>query len=156
MSSNKTKIERKSDREVVVSRVLSGSPRVLFDAWTKAELFARWWVPKSFPAKLLSCELDARVGGTYRLVFSFDSKEMAFFGRYLEVKPGARLVWTNDEGGEANAAITTVTFEQQGDQTLVTMSDLHPSKELLEASGSTDAAPEVWDQLEAFLVSRAA
>jgi uncharacterized protein YndB with AHSA1/START domain len=107
-------------------------------------------VPKSVPITLLSCELDARVGGSYRLVFGADGQTMAFFGSYLEVEPFSRLVWTNDEGGPDNAAVTTVTFETRGDTTLVTMRDLHPSKAALDAtiaSGSIDCAPETWDQL---------
>jgi uncharacterized protein YndB with AHSA1/START domain len=145
---NQTKVERKSDREIVVTRVIDGVPAVVFEAWTNAELFARWWVPKSFPANLLSCELDVRVGGKYKLVFDFGGQHMEFFGKYLEVTPCERLVWTNDEGGEDAAAITTVTFEAVDGKTLLTLSDLHPSKEALEASGATDGTAESWDQLE--------
>ncbi len=150
---NETKVERKSDREVVVTRIVNGPPRLVYDAWTKSELFTRWWVPKSFPIKLLSHEADVRVGGSYRLVFAAGEQTMAFFGKYLEVVPGSRLKWTNDEGGEAVAAITTVTFEERDGQTLLTMSDLHPTKEALDASGATDATAESWDQLEEVLSS---
>jgi uncharacterized protein YndB with AHSA1/START domain len=147
---NPTMVERKSDRELVVSRTIDGPPRLVFEAWTRPELFTRWWVPKSAPVTLLTCEMDVRVGGTYRLVFSFGEQTMEFFGRYLEVTPCSRLVWTNDEGGEDAAAITTVTFEERDGKTLLTMHDLHPSKEALDAaiaSGSTDGTPESWDQL---------
>ena len=150
---NETKVERKSDREVVVTRIVNGPPRLVYDAWTKSELFTRWWVPKSFPIKLLSHEADVRVGGSYRLVFAAGEQTMAFFGKYLEVVPGSRLKWTNDEGGEAVAAITTVTFEERDGKTLLTMSDLHPTKEALDASGATDATAESWDQLEEVLSS---
>jgi uncharacterized protein YndB with AHSA1/START domain len=153
---NPTTMERTSERELVVSRIINGSPRLVFEAWTKPELFRRWWVPKSAPVSLLSCEMDARVGGGYRLVFSFGSQTMEFFGKYLEVTPCSRLVWTNDEGGEAAAAVTTVTFEEREGMTLVTMRDLHPSKEALDAaitSGSTDGTPESLDQLEELVVS---
>jgi uncharacterized protein YndB with AHSA1/START domain len=150
---NPTTVVRKSEREVVVSRIINGPARLVFEAWTRAELFRRWWVPRSAPVTLLSCELDARTGGSYRLEFRFGEQTMAFFGKYLEVTPCSRLVWTNDEGGEAAAAITTVTFEERDGKTLVTMSDLHPSKEALDASGSTDAAPETFDQLEELVLS---
>jgi uncharacterized protein YndB with AHSA1/START domain len=145
---SKTTVNRKSDREIVVSRTINAAARLVFEAWTQAELFQQWWVPKSFPVSLLSCEMDVRVGGKYRLVFGADPEPIAFFGKYLEVIPCARLVWTNEEGGEDAAAITTVTFEERDGKTLLTMSDLHPSKEALDASGATDAIPEVWDQLE--------
>ena len=153
---NPTRVERKSERELVVSRIFDGSPRLVFDAWTRPELFKRWWVPKSAPISLLSCEMDVRAGGTYRLKFGFDSQTMEFFGKYLEVTPCSRLVWTNDEGGEDATAVTTVTFEERDGKTLLTMHDLHPSKEALDAaiaSGSTDGTPESWDQLDELVVT---
>src|SRR5262244_2064667 len=98
---NRTTVERKSERELVTTRTFDGPARLVFEAWTKAELFKRWWVPKASGLSLLSCEMDVRVGGGYRLVFGTEpSKTMAFFGRYLEVKPHSRLAWSNDEGGE--------------------------------------------------------
>ena len=111
---NRTTVERKSERELVVTRTFNGPARIVFEAWTKPELFKRWWVPKSMGMSLLSCEMDVRVGGRYRLVFGHGASEpMEFFGRYLEVTPHSRLVWTNDEGGDGGA-VTTVTFEEKG------------------------------------------
>jgi len=151
---NPTKVERKSERELVVTRTVNGPVRLVFEAWTKPDLFKRWWIPKSMPIPLLSCELDVRAGGTYRLVFgNAGEKPMAFFGRYLEVVPNARIVWTNDEGGEGGA-VTTVTFEEKGGQTLLTIHDLYPSKEAFEAgSGNVDGMPETLDQLDELLAS---
>lgn len=153
---NSTTVERKSEREVVVTRTIDGPPRLVWEAWTRPELFRRWWVPKSAPISLRSCEMDVRVGGSYRLEFGVEAQTMAFFGRYLEVAPWSRLSWTNDEGGEAAAAITTVTLEERDGQTLLTMTDLHPSKEALDAafaSGSCDGTPETMDQLEALVAA---
>ena len=152
-----TTAERKSDRDFVVPRTFNGPARIVFDAWTKPELFQRWWVPKSFGATFLSCEIDARTGGTYRFVFSHPSfdQPMPFFGRYLEVIPNARLVWTNDEAGEGGA-VTTVTFEARGGETLVVMHDLYPSKKALDdaiASGATSGSGEQFEQLDALLAS---
>jgi uncharacterized protein YndB with AHSA1/START domain len=143
-------VERTSDRELVVTRSVNAPARIVFDAWTKPELFQRWWVPKSLPISLLSCEMDVRVGGRYRLVFGHEGSTMEFFGRYLEVVPPSRLAWTNDEGeGET---ITTVTFEETNGRTLVRVHDLYASKEALEAeSGSTLAMPESLAQLEELL-----
>jgi uncharacterized protein YndB with AHSA1/START domain len=153
---NRTKVERRSDREVVVTRTFNAPVRIVFEAWTKAELFKRWWIPKSAGITLLSCEMDVRTGGKYRLVFGTDaSNQMEFFGRYIEVTPNARIVWTNEEGGEGGN-VTTVTFEDKGGQTLLVMHDLYPSKEALEASGATDAAPETFDQLDELLVTLSA
>jgi uncharacterized protein YndB with AHSA1/START domain len=154
---NRTMVERKSDRELVVTRTFNGPARIVFEAWTKPELFKRWWAPKSFGLTMLSCEMDVRVGGTYRLVFGHAASEqpMEFFGRYIEVTPHSRLVWTNDEGGEGGA-VTTVTFEERGGETLVVMHDLYPSKEALDgaiASGSTGGFSETFGQLDELLVT---
>jgi uncharacterized protein YndB with AHSA1/START domain len=154
---NRTTVERKSERELVVTRIVNGTARIVFEAWTKPELFKRWWVPKSIGVSLLSCEMDVRVGGKYRLVFGNDaSKPMEFFGRYIEVKPHSRLVWTNDEGDE-EGAVTTVEFEEKGEQTLLVIRDLYPSKEALDAalaSGSSmDGMPETLEQLDELLVT---
>jgi uncharacterized protein YndB with AHSA1/START domain len=150
---NRTTVERKSEREVVVTRTINGPARIVFEAFAKPELFKRWWVPKAFAASLLSCELDVRVGGTYRLVFSHEGSEpMAFFGRYIEVTPHSRLVWTNDEGDDGGT-ITTVTFEEEAGRTLLVYHDLYPSKEALDASGNTDAMGETLDQLDELVVA---
>ena len=153
---NATKVERKSDTELVSTRVINGPARLVFQSWTQADLFRQWWVPKSFPISLASCELDVRVGGGYRLVFGAGDQSMAFFGRYLEVTPDERLVWTNDEAGEGQGPVTTVTFEERDGKTLVTMTDRHPTKASLDeaiASGSCEGTPETFAQLEALVCS---
>ncbi len=152
---NPTTAERTSDRELVVKRTVNGPARLVFEAWTKPELFQRWWVPKSYGLTLLSCEMDVRVGGQYRLVFRHGDSTMAFFGTYRDVTPPSRLVWTNDEG-EAGVTVTTVTFDERDGKTLLVVHDLYPSKDALEASGATGAMPEQLDQLDAFLASLAA
>jgi uncharacterized protein YndB with AHSA1/START domain len=152
-----TAVERKSDRELVVTRTFSGPAHIVFTAWTQPELLKRWWVTKSLGASFLSCEADVRTGGTYRFVFSHPSSEqpMAFFGRYLEAIPNSRLVWTNDEGGEGGA-VTTVTFEERGGETLVVISDIYPSKQALDeaiASGAISWSPEQFEQLDVLLAT---
>jgi len=154
---SRTKVERASERELVVTRTFNGPARLVFQAWSTPELFQRWWVPKTSGATLLSCEMDIRTGGGYRLEFGhpkFD-QPMAFFGRYIEVTPNVRLVWTNDEGDD-EGAVTTVTFEDQGDTTLLTLRDLYPSKEALDqamASGSVGGFVEQFEQLDELLVT---
>jgi len=152
-----TTTERRSDRELVVTRTFNGPAHIVFEAWTRPELFKRWWTPKSFGITMLSCEMDVRTGGGYRLVMSHPCSEqpMPFFGRYIEVTPPSRLVWTNDEGGE-EGAVTTVTFEETDGATLVTLHDLYPTKEALDeaiASGSTSGCDEQFAQLDALLAA---
>src|SRR5436189_4662555 len=150
---NRTTVERKSDREVVVTRTTNGPARIVFEAFTKAELLKRWWVPKSMGMTLLSCEVDARVGGNYRLVFDHAPEPVAFFGTYVEVTPYSRLAWTNDEGGHGGP-VTTVTFEDRGSKTLVVLRERYPSKEAFDAgAGSADALTETFDQLDELLLS---
>jgi len=146
-----TSAERKSDREVVVRRIFDAPARLVFEAWTRPELFRQWWVPQSIGLVLLSLDQDVRVGGGYRLVFDLgDSKTMAFFGRYLEVTPPSRLSWTNEESDDG--AVTTVTFEEKNGQTHLTFSELYPSKEALDRNiGSTEGLPEQFAQLDALL-----
>ena len=152
---NRTTVERRSEREVVVTRTINGPARIVFEAFTNGELFRRWWVPKSMGMTLLSCEVDARVGGKYRLVFDHGGPEpAAFFGTYVEVKPYSRLAWTNEEGGEGGS-VTTVTFEEKGGKTLVVLRETYPSKEALDAAGTgaADAMVETFDQLDELLVA---
>jgi uncharacterized protein YndB with AHSA1/START domain len=152
---DRTTIERTSEQELVVTRTIDGPRDVVFEAWTDAELFRQWWVPQSLGLTLLSCEVDARVGGGYRLTFDIGAAEpMAFFGRYLEVTPPTRLVWTNEEDDEGTV-VTTVTFEDHGAGTRLVVHDRYPSKEALDAaveSGATSWNPETFDQLDELLI----
>jgi uncharacterized protein YndB with AHSA1/START domain len=153
---DRTTIERTSERELVVTRTIDGPRDVVFEAWTDAELFRQWWVPKSIGVQLLSCEVDARVGGGYRLTFANgDAEPIAFFGRYLEVTPPARLVWTNEEG-DGGTVVTTTTFEDDHGRTRLVVHDRYPSKEALDeavASGATGWSAETFDQLDELLVT---
>jgi uncharacterized protein YndB with AHSA1/START domain len=157
-TSNRTTSERASEREMVTTRSFDAPPRLVFEAWTTPELFKQWWIPKSSGASLLSCEQDVRVGGSYRLVFAHPkaTAPMAFFGKYLEVVPNARLVWTNEES--ADGAITTVTFDEKDGKTLLVMRELFPSTEALDVAiaGMDEAMPEIFAQLDEFLRARGA
>jgi uncharacterized protein YndB with AHSA1/START domain len=148
----RTTVQRKSDRELVVTRTFDAPARLVFEAWSRPELFQKWWVPKSMGMTLRSCEMDVRTGGKYRLDFG---DGMSFFGRYIEVTPPSRIVWTNEEGG-ANASVTTVTLEEKDGRTLLVMSELYPSKEALDAgAGAADATHETFAQLDELLATLA-
>ena len=152
---NRTTVERKSDREVVVTRTFDAPARLVFEAWTKPELFEQWWVPRSMGMTLRSCELDVRTGGKYRLVFGDDpANPMAFFGKYLDVVPNQRIVWTNEESG-ADGSVTTVTFEEKNGKTTLVISEIYPTKEALDAAGTgaQEAMVETFGQLDELLAS---
>lgn len=150
---NRTTVERTSDREVVVTRTFNAPARIVFEAWTTPELFKQWWVPKSMGMSMLSCTMDVRTGGKYVLVFVHgDSPPMEFYGRYIEVTPPSRIVWTNDESDQG--AITTVTFEEKGGRTLLVVHELYPSKEAFEAEhGMEEAMGETFGQLDELLAT---
>ena len=151
---NPTMVERKSDRELVVTRTFDAPVQVVFKAWSRPDLFRRWWVPEGAGISLVSCEMDVRTGGKYRLEFGAGKDTMAFHGKYLEVVPDQRIVWTNDEGEEG--AVTTVTFDDQDGKTLLTFHEIYPSKEALEEAmqGSAAALPMQLDQLDELLSSK--
>ena len=151
----RTSVQRKSDREVVVTRTVDAPARLVFEAWTRAELFQQWWVPKSLGMTLRSCDLDVRVGGGYRLVFGVDpANTMAFFGKYLEVVPPSRLVWTNEESGDAGP-VTTLTLNEKDGKTLIVLTERYPTKEALDAAGTgaQDAMHETFGQLDELLAT---
>lgn len=155
---NRTTVQRKSDREVVVTRTFDAPARLVFEAWTKPALFTQWWVPRSMGMTLRSCTLDVRVGGRYRLEFGDDpANPMAFFGKYLEVTPPSRLVWTNEESGDGGS-VTTVTLEEKDGRTHLVLSELYPTKEALDAAGTgaQDALSETFGQLDELLVTLSA
>jgi len=152
---NRTSVERKGDRELVVTRTFDAPPSLVFRAWSQPDLFRRWWMPKSVAGvSLVSCDMDVRTGGKYRLEFSAGGPEtMAFHGRYLEVVPDERIVWTNDEGEEG--AVTSMTFEDKGGRTLLNFREVYPSREALEDAlqGSAAGLPEQLEQLDELLSS---
>lgn len=150
---NRTSVERASDREIVVTRTINAPARLVFEAFTEPKLLRQWWVPKSLGLALLSCEIDARVGGKYRLVFRHGDSTMEFYGTYTEVVPHSRLTWTNEESGEGGA-VTTVTFEEKAGKTLLVLRDRYPSKEAADAamaSGAYDGMSETFKQLDELL-----
>jgi uncharacterized protein YndB with AHSA1/START domain len=156
-SRSRTVVERKSDCELVVTRTFDAPAHIVFKAWTTPELFMRWWAPKSMGVPILSCEMDVRIGGGYRIAFGQDAANvMAFFGKYLEVIPAARLVWTNEE--QDDGAVTTVTFEEKAGKTLLTFSEHYVSKEALDeaCAGMEGGMPEQFDQLDELLGSLSA
>ena len=156
--SRHTSVQKTSEREVVVTRMFDAPARLVFAAWSRPELFRKWWVPRSMGMTLRSCEMDVRTGGNYHLVFGDDpASTTAFFGRYLEVIPDKRVVWTNEESGDVGS-VTTVTFEERDGKTLLVLSELYPTKEALDeaGTGAQEAMSETFGQLDDLLTELSA
>src|SRR3569833_3120663 len=152
VNDGRTKVERKSARELVITRSFNAPARIVFEAWTTPDLLKRWWVPRSAGMTMVSCEADVRVGGSYRFVFAPPDfpAPMAFFGRYTEVTPPSRLDWTNEESGES--ASSTLTCEERGGTTLLTLHEVYPSQEAFEeALQAGNGDPEQCGQLDELL-----
>lgn len=151
---NSTTVERTSELELVVTRVFNAPPRLVFEAWTKPELMKRWWAPKSSGMTLASCEMDVRTGGRYRLEFDRGTGQpLAFFGKYLEVIPDARLVWSNEESEQGS--VTTLTFEDHDGSTRLVMRERYPTKDALDQAlaGMEDGMGESFTQLDELLAA---
>ena len=151
---HRTTVERPADCELVVRRTFDAPARHVFKAWTTPELLTRWWAPKSSGMLLLSCEVDARTGGRYRFEFGREAGKpalMAFFGKYLEVVPDSRIVWTNEESDDG--AVSTLTLEEQDGKTLLKLSEVYPTKAARDraSEGMDDGMPEQFDQLDELL-----
>ncbi len=154
---NRTTVERKSERELVVTRTFDGPARLVYEAWTTPELLKRWWAPKSTGMALVGCEADVRTGGRYRFEFgNGGAQTMAFFGRYTEVVPNARLVWTNEES--ADGAVSTLTFTERDGKTVLVLHEIYPTKEALDVSiaGMEGGMPEQFGQLDELLATMGA
>lgn len=150
----RTTVERRDERDLVVTRIFDAPVRLVYEAWAKPDLFKLWWVPKSSPVPMLSCEMDVRTGGSYRITFGHDAaNSRAFFGKYLEVLPLSRIIWTNEES--ENGPVTTVTFDEENGRTRLVLQERYPSKEALDESvvGMEGAAPEQFGQLDELLVT---
>jgi uncharacterized protein YndB with AHSA1/START domain len=156
---NQTSMDITSDRELVIARTFNGPARIVFDAWTRAELVKRWWAPKSHGVSIVSCEADVREGGSYRYVMRHhEHGDIAFSGKYIEVTPYSRLVYTQffEPMMDAGAVIVTITLEEKNGKTHLRSHELYPSKEALEttlASGMEHGMRETMDQLEELVAS---
>jgi uncharacterized protein YndB with AHSA1/START domain len=156
---NTTTMDLKSDRELLITRTFNAPARIVFDAWTKAELVKRWWAPKSHGVSIAECNADVRVGGSYRYVLRpQEGDDIAFSGKYTEITPHSRLVYTQifEPMRDAGAVIVTITFEEQGGKTRLVSHELYPSKEAREAalgSGMEHGMRETLDQLDELVAS---
>lgn len=119
--SDKAKAE---EREIVLTRIFDAPREAVFQAWTEPKQLARWWGPKMFTNPV--CEVDARVGGAWRIVMRGpDGSEYPCGGVYREIARAERLAFTNNatdkEGRVILEGFTTVVFESEGRKTKLTL-----------------------------------
>lgn len=156
---NRTSMELRGDREIVIARTFNAPARIVFDAWTRPELVRRWWAPRSHRVSVTSCDAAVHAGGYYRYVLRLDAGgEFAFSGKYTEVTPHSRLVYTQIFEPAASGAtpgdaevIITVTFEEHDGRTHLVSHSLCPSMDVRDAiiaSGMEHGMRETMDQLE--------
>ena len=162
---NQTTMELKGDREIVIERTFNGPAHIVFDAWTRPELVARWWAPTQRGVSVVRCDADVRVGGRYRYHLRHAHGEFAFSGEYVDVTPPARVVYTEifeptASGAQpGDVAVTvTVTFTERGGQTHVVSHSQCPTphvRDAIIASGMESGMRETMDQLEMLVESLA-
>ena len=156
---NVTTMDLEGDRAIITKRTFNGPARIVFDAWTRAEHVQRWWAPKSRGVTIVEAGADVRPGGPYRYLFRLaDGHEFAFSGKYKEVTPHTRLVYTQiyEPMREAGEVIATITFDERGGKTHLVAHELYPSKETRDAalsSGMEAGMRETMDQLDELVAS---
>ncbi|WNG38231.1 SRPBCC family protein [Archangium violaceum] len=141
-----------ADREVVITRVFEAPARILFEAYSKPEHIKRWFGPRGWPVTL--CEMDFRKGGRFRFQMTGPNgqKNTPFGGEYLEIVPNRKIVYDNGfESPGAEKMIVTVTFDEQGGKTTLTMHTLFASVAMKNAhvgGGFVQGTGSGFDQLE--------
>lgn len=151
------KISTPSDREIRVSRDFDAPRTLVFDAFTKPELVCRWLLgPPGWTMPV--CEIDLRVGGSYRYVWRYekDGSLMGMGGVFREVVPAERLVATErfDQAWYAGEALDTTIFEERAGITRTTITVLYESQEARDTARRSDMEHGMaagYDQLESLL-----
>ena len=147
-----------SEREIAMTRVFDAPARLIFDAWTKPELLRRWLGVRA-GWSMAVCEVDLRVGGTYRYVWRGpEGAEMGMRGVYREVVRPERLVSTEsfDDPWYEGEALDTMILVEQGGRTTVTTTVRYASREVRDAvlkSGMDRGVAEGYDKLAELLAS---
>lgn len=154
------KVTTPSDREICMTRTFDAPRRLVFDCWTQPELVKRWLTgPEGWSFSV--CEIDLRVGGSYRYVWrNVDGREMGMGGVYREIVPAQRLVSVElfDEDWTGGETLNTVVFSEQGQQTTATTTVLYSSKAARDGAlqtGMERGMAASLDRLDAYLASLA-
>jgi uncharacterized protein YndB with AHSA1/START domain len=147
--------------EIVMTRVFDAPRELVFEAHSSCEHVSKWWGPRGF--ETISCELDFRPGGRWRIVHAkAGGEKYAFSGEYKEIVRPERFVWTfSYESHDFEPGEELFTFEEHDGKTTLTARSEFDSAEFRDQvlrSGMVDGAIETYDRLEEYLealVSRA-
>jgi len=144
-----------SEREIRVTRAFAAPARRIFDFHTKAEYVQKWLLgPPGW--SMPTCEIDLRVGGTYRYVWRDTSSgsEFGVRGEYREIAAPQRLVHTENMDGTEGEALCTLTFVEAAGSTTLTTTMLFPSEEIRNRaleSGMIDGMSTSYERLASTL-----
>lgn len=154
----KLQVSTPSDREIAMTRVFDAPRSMVFDAWTKPELLTRWLGVRGGWTFAI-CQVDLRVGGSYRFVWRGpNGAEMGMGGVYREVMPPDRLVATEkfDESWYEGEALDTTTFVERDGKTTATTTVRYASREVRDGvlkSPMERGVAESYDKLDEVLAS---
>lgn len=143
-----------SEREIAMTREFDAPQDLVFEAHTSCEHMSRWWRPRKY--EVVSCEIDFRVGGKWRIVHRGpDGKDYGFHGEYREIVPPERIVWTFEfEGYPGAVSVETLTLVEADGRTTLKGLSLHDSVEARDGmlnSGMEEGAKETMDRLDEYL-----
>lgn len=124
MAAGPDAVREPRERVLVIERVIDAPRELVFKVWSQPEHLVRWWGPEGF--SLPACDLEFRPGGAYRFTMRApDGVEHVLAGRFREIVPPARLVftwrWAGGPCESADETLVTVGFEAVGDRTRLTI-----------------------------------
>jgi len=146
-----------ADREIIITRLLKAPRELVFEAWTKPEHVAHWWGPDGFTTTVHS--MDVRVGGTLKMTYHGMGGNFLNVLRYTEVIRPEKLCYTHGSGEENDPGEfeVTVTFEEEGNNTRLTMYSLFKTAEVrdfvIKEYGAIERGNETINHLEEYLVT---
>jgi len=167
-SLNNSEVDTK-DRELVITRIFDAPRKLVYKVWTDPKHVSQWWGPQCFTAPV--CEIDLQPGGAYLYVMrSPGGADFPVKGKFIEIVENERLVYSDDMFEQedfwkmmlgkalskvdfsALQSIITVTFEDEGDKTKLTLITRFVSNEVRDAMLKMQMA-EGWTQsLDKFAV----
>jgi uncharacterized protein YndB with AHSA1/START domain len=147
------KADNTADREVVITRVFDAPRELVWEAWTNPKHADKWWGPNGFVNTTES--MDFRIGGGWKyMMIDSDGTRYPNLQVFKEIIPLSKLVFDHGDG-ERVWFETTITLEEAGSGTLVTLRQLFPSKEsrdeVVEKYGAIEGGKQHLAKLEAYI-----